>query len=289
MIKVIDKLDSFFWTKDTTYNLSIFRIVFSILLFVFYLERQINFNIYYIKSTYFSFEYFGLVNLFDFFDFIFTPYFHLVFLLLIIFYGLGWGGVKLLRIIFIINIFFIHGSFLYVTGIDRIVCRALFCLCFIVTNEHLVLELSKRPKLISKNIQYFTPIHNSFVFLMKLSLSVIYFNAGFAKFNNEIWYTGDALLHFSKSLNLPILPYFILYIGNYAVIIGETLGAFALWSRYKKHVVLCFIIFHLLIIPVIHLYFLSSFCIAILFLFLDPEYVQSHFSKLLRRMALRFP
>lgn len=279
-----------FWFRPIDlFPAALFRIVFSIVIFLMYAMRQVNVLEYYSDRSmvpratatellpeifrpavfWFPSSDAGVVGL------------HLLFLLLIVLIGVGLYSRVLSFVALAIQVMFLHRNFAVAYGADIITCYWLFSLCFIDSDRHLSLRKKLKLPSLSLNNPDFS-LSTIGVRLIQVQLCVIYGYTGMEKLKGSVWWDGTAVwqvmgnlqlstMNLSFLQNFPLLVVFL----TYTTMLFEVYFPAMVWiPKVRPWWLLLGFMFHLGIALSMGLIFFAGVMVAGYIVFLNGDWLR---------------
>jgi hypothetical protein len=264
------KWNTFWFEADSAQRIHLFRLIFGLTLFGFYLSRTVDLEFFYTDSGILHLNVIPEVvptrfrfSVLDYFQGIFSLYFfHSLFLVSLLTMAFGIfprisAGVALL-----LHLSFLHRNMTIAYGVDSISSFFLFCLIFSCS------KIRKGALFESMALRF-----------LQIQVCVIYAYSGLEKLRGVLWWKGEALWYalanyqiarfdFSWLAHAPLLIVF----GTYSTLLWEIYFPVIVWIKpIRKYVLLFGIILHFGIAVTVQIPFFALLMISSYILFLDSK------------------
>lgn len=234
---------NYFWfdsmKEENLFTLSVFRIVFSLVMFFFYLSRTPDLKFFYSDQGIITGEFLQSLDLFKYNWGILFHYnslqliylLHGIFLVSIFLVMVGFLTPVSSAVAYFLHLTFLHRNMTVMFGCDMIGTFYFLYMCFAKTNREF--SLDARLGFFQGRQRWIQ--HIAFR-LMQIQICVVYWYAGLEKLKGVRWWDGSALwdvLSISDMIRWDMsfvahLP-FLLAIGSYSVILWEMFFPFMVW------------------------------------------------------------
>lgn len=287
--------DSFWFGNKDFYNLSLFRVVFGLILLVMYSFRHLDVSFYYLDS--------GILPR-DLIQFVLPEFYrppimwfpksdigivilHSCYLAGLAVMVLGVFGRWFQAVLLAVHLAFIFRNPTVIYGADIVSSFWLFYLCLVDARQDLSILSYFRNKDVIKVRPISDLLNSVAIRLFQIQLCVIYGYTGMEKLKGAPWWEGTALwnvmtnsqmvlMDFSFVLKWPLL----IIIGTYFTVIFEVYFPALIWpKKIRRWVLLAGVLLHIGIGITMGLVFFSAVMVAGYILFLEPNTVRFRFVK----------
>ncbi|MCB0412750.1 MAG: HTTM domain-containing protein [Bdellovibrionales bacterium] len=282
----------FWFAPQDLLTISMVRFFVFTLMFILYIERQINIETYYFDGGFVPLRHVQDLAFSYFKDRIWyypasdtwSFYLHLSFLGLLLLIALGVGGRKITWAALLLHVSFLQRNLAINYGVDLYNTFWLFYFSFIQSDQQLSI-LNKFRKVTP--IVYSDMLTSMGIRLMQIQLVVAYVYAGIEKLKGGTWWSGVAL--WQVMANQQITPYDFGFLKYFPlVVVGITymtliyeiyspVGFFS--SKFRPIFVVGGILFHFVIALTMGIYFFGFILAASLLVFVSPDW----FRKVMKR------
>lgn len=288
--KMVSAWNKFWFAPIDLFPAAIFRICFSVVIFLMYSLRQIN-----ILDFYSDRSVVPLARAMELLPEIYRPVFfwfpssnlgivalHLFYLLVIVLIGVGFYSRLFSFVGLVLQILFLYRNFSVAYGADMITCFWLFYLCFIESDR----ELSLRKKL---RLPRLLPVIDNFslstvgVRLIQIQLCVIYGFTGMEKLKGPSWWEGTAIWQVMGNLQLSTMDLsflqnfpLLVVVLTYSTMLFEVYFPAMVWfPKIRPYWLFIGVMFHVGIALSMGLIFFSGVMIAAYVVFLNGDWLRA--------------